>query len=47
MKIGFIGMGNMAKAIADGFISSRAFDEKLKKEAAKEPRIILVDISSL
>lgn len=25
-KIGFIGMGNMAQAIADGFIKSKAFD---------------------
>ena len=38
-----------AKISADYYylFSSRAFDEKLKKEAAKEPRIILVDISSL
>lgn len=28
MKIGFIGMGNMAKAIASGFIASR----KIQKE---------------
>lgn len=38
-----------AKISADYYylFSSKAFDEKLKKEAAKEPRIILVDISSL
>ncbi len=38
-----------AKISADYYylFSSRSFDEKLKREAAKEPRIILVDISSL
>lgn len=46
MKIGFIGMGNMAKAIASGFISSRKIQkenifafapnqEKLKKNAGE------------
>ena len=44
MKIGFIGMGNMAKALADGFIASGALQkeqvfafapnqEKLRKNA--------------
>ncbi|MBE6014010.1 MAG: ATP-binding protein [Lachnospiraceae bacterium] len=38
-----------AKISADYYylFSSKSFDEKLKKEAEKEPRIILVDISSL
>ena len=38
-----------AKISADYYylFSSKSFDEKLKREAAKEPRIILVDISSL
>lgn len=38
-----------AKISADYYylFSSKSFDEKLKNEAAKEPRIILVDISSL
>ena len=46
MKIGFIGMGNMAKAIASGFIASRKIQkenifafapnqEKLKKNAGE------------
>lgn len=40
---------SQAKVSADYYylFSSKSFDEKLKKEAAKEPRIILVDISSL
>ena len=38
-----------AKISADYYylFSSKSFDEKLKKEAENEPRIILVDISSL
>ena len=45
-KLGFIGMGNMAQALASGFINSQAIDkskvyafapnqEKLKNNAAK------------
>lgn len=49
MCIDLFSLMSQAKVSADYYylFSSKSFDEKLKKEAAKEPRIILVDISSL